>query len=222
MATYSTAGRYQSGYWLVANSRGQGEIVAKKNLLPPAGTGIKYYYLGSTPDTANTRILDALNKLGVNMRPGVNIDVTQADKKGTYTIPSRAGGLLGFLQGVQVLPLPIGGALSGAAATAEESAATTAAASGESAAAGAAAGSGGGGLASKIASSITSPADFLALAAWLFTPVMWLRMAEFLFGTLLMMFGIYFEVQSGRDHTPIPTPRRVVQRVVQPGFARDE
>ena len=63
VGSYGTIGSYTHGVWLVSQN-GKAAIVDKAHL-PAQGSGYEYYWLGATLSQAQSRLGDAMYKLGV-------------------------------------------------------------------------------------------------------------------------------------------------------------
>lgn len=160
---YSTVGPYKHGVWLVVLKNGAAAIMNRAHL-PAYTPGTEYYWLGSDPNQAASRLPGALGHL--------NLDVsTFPDATGIQ--PAFKGKVVGLAGdfGAPGGP-PLG--TPGAPTTAPTVPGATYS----------------GGPLGGIADAITSVEDFLKLASWLFHPLNWLRAVEFLTGLAFMGWGV--------------------------------
>src|ERR1700747_301047 len=211
----TSIGRPRGGLWLVTKN-GSGAIVTTANL-PKSGQGFSYRWLGKGDTTgAESNLYDALTNGGTNFDKSTSnapAILQTPQQNGKTPIPGAKTGLAALFQGVDIIPIPAFG-LGGLGLGAGES---TAIGAGEGAAVGtaegAAAGSGAGTLFGKVAGGITDNLSFLKWAAWLIHPLVFLRAVEFFTGMVFMGIGMYMQLA---DRTSVvPTPRRVIRRVVR-------
>lgn len=191
---YETIGPYKQGVWLVAKG-GHGAIVSP-NHLPPEGTGFQYYWLGTSYQEAQVRLMDALSAL--DLHPGLqppstySTAIQQAFGGGVGTVEATPGGIIGAidaaLQGGVFITGPVDAA-SGDPALGSGSGTAAAEGAGAGAGAKAATGGGAGGVLSKAVQNAPSLLKAASITA-LFTDIgTWKGIGLILAGAVMIILA---------------------------------
>lgn len=200
------------GYWLVKTGMGQSEVQQyPAGQSPPSVRWGQAVYLGPTAADAKAFTPIAAAKLGV---PNPQNVPTLSTSVGIISsiLGGFGGGAAGAIDAV-------GAEGAAVASTATADVATTADAAGTGAAAGA-----GGGIAGStlikgaglagVTAAISSTTDFLQWVAWLFHPRNWLRVAEFVSGGVLLIFGLNLTF-GGSRRSPLRDTGAGIARVTR-------